>query len=241
MGEQSSQRKVLFLDTNTLHYLSLFVRFACDNEFTVNDIDGDRLRCLIDQEREARYKKNLQKGHKLISFVLREDAQIEYSHLSVVELLCGRIKGAVIKCLAKEGVPERMLSRIKEEDIRDLSEPGLPDIRKGVNDLASVLTGWNIIFAARKSEGCIDVLRLAMDIVGLVYMSAADSIVYAEAIAAQPDFLVTEDDYLYQTVKRIHTPNDHNSFQKIRHELQLLIGDYELPRACKCSELRSGN
>ena len=241
MSKQSSRRKVVFLDTNTLHYLVLFIRFTCDKGFSVNDIDSDGLRCLIDQEGEARYKRNLQKGHKLISFVLHEDAQIEYSHFSVVERLCGRIRGAAIIRLAKEGAPERMLSWIKEEDIRELSEPDLPDIRKGVNDLASVLTGWNIIFAARKSAGRIDVLRLAMDIVGLVYMNAADSIVYAEAIAAQPDFLVTEDDYLYQTVKRIHTPNEHNSFQKIRHELQLLIGDYELPRACKCSELRSGN
>ena len=240
MSKRSSRREVVFLDTNTLHYLALFVTFACDNGFTVKDIGSDGLRKRIDQEGEARYRKSLQRGHKLISFVLREDAQIEYSHFSVVELLCGRIKGAVITRLAKEGAPERMWSRIKEEDIRERSEPDLPNIRKGVNDLASVLTEWNIIFAARESEGRIDVLRLAMEIVGLVYMSPADSIVYAEAIAAQPDFLVTEDDYLYQTVNRIHAPNGHNRYQKIRQDLQLLIGDYELPRACKCSQLRSG-
>jgi len=240
MSKRSSRREVVFLDTNTLHYLALFIRFACDKRFAVDDIDSGGLWYCINQEGEARYKRSLQRGHKLISFVLREDAQIEYSHFSVVELLCGRIKGAVITRLAKEGAPERMWSRIKEEDIRERSEPDLPNIRKGVNDLASVLTEWNIIFAARESAGRIDVLKLAMDIVGLVYMSPADSIVYAEAIAAQPGFLVTEDDYLYQTVKMIHTPSGHNRYQKIRQDLQPLIGDYELPRACKCSELRSG-
>lgn len=238
--QQPPPRRVVFLDTNTLHYLALFVRYTRDNGFTVKDISSGELRKRIDQEGETRYKKSLRRGHKLISFVLREDAQIEYSHVSMVELLCGRIRGAVIVRLAKEGAPERMWSWTNSGDIRDRSEPDLPDIRKGVHDLASVLTEWNIIFAARESTGNIDVLRLAMDIVGLVYMSAADSIVYAEAIAARADYFVTEDTYLRQTVNLIHNPSERDRYRKIKQKLQRVVDDDRLPLAYKCCGLPSG-
>lgn len=234
MSKQSSRREVVFLDTNTLHYLALFVTFACDNGFTVDDIIDGQLSIRMNQEDEAGYKEHLQKGRDVISFVLREDAQIEYSHVSVVELLCGRIKGAVITRLAKEGAPERMWSRIKEEDIRERSELDLPDIRKRVNDLAAILDNWDIIFVARESKGS---LRLATDIVGLVYMSAVDSIVYAEAIAARADYLVTDDTYLHQTVNLIHNPSGRNRYQEIKQELQRLVDDDRLPLARKCSQL----
>lgn len=238
--QQPPPRRVVFLDTNTLHYLALFVRYACDNGFTVDDIGNGEVSKRIKQEDEEGYRRSLLNGHDVVSFVLHEDAQIEYSHVSMVELLSGRTKGAVIVRLAKEGVPERMWSRIKEEDIRERSEPDLPDIRKCVNDVTSILDAWDIRFAVCTSMR-VNVLELAVKIVGLVYMSAADSIVYAEAIAAQPDCLVTEDAYLCKTVNLIHTPSGRNRYQKIREELQPLIGDYALPRARRCSELRSGN
>lgn len=55
MSKQSSRREVVFLDTNTLHYLALFIRFACDSGFTVNDIGNGRISHCIDQEDEAGY------------------------------------------------------------------------------------------------------------------------------------------------------------------------------------------
>ena len=238
MSKQSSRREVVFLDTNTLHYLALFIRFACDSGFTVNDIGNGRISHCIDQEDEAGYyRDSLGKGHDVVSFVLHKDAQIEYSHVSIVEMLCGRIRGAFIERLAKEGVPERMWSRLDEKEIRERSAPDLPDIRKCVNDLASILDKWDIIFVARESEGS---LRLATDIVGLVYMSAVDSIVYAEAIAARADYLVTDDTYLHQTVNLIHNPSGRNRYQGIKQELQRLVDDDRLPLARKCSQLRSG-
>lgn len=238
MSKQSSRREVVFLDTNTLHYLSLFVRYTCNNGFTEKDIDnGEVLRRICQEEKAGEYRKHLKKGHNIISFVRHKDAQIEYSHVSIVELLGGRIRGAVTVRLAKEGAPERMLSRIKEEEIRELSELSHPGIMKGVNDLTSILDKWGIIFAARESRGSIDVLKLAMDIVGLVYMSAVDSIVYAEAIAARADYFVTEDDYLYQTVNLIHNPSERDRYWIIKEKLQRFVDDDQLPLARKCSGL----
>lgn len=239
MSKQSPQRKVVFLDTNTLHYLALFVRYACDNGFSGNDIDSGGLRKRIDQEGETGYKKSLLNGHDVVSFVLREDVQIEYSHVSMVELLCGRIRGAFIERLAKDGVPERMWSHLDEKEIREQSETDLPGIRKCVNDLASELAKWDIIFAVGTSKG-INILELAVKIVGLVYMTSVDSIVYAEAIAARADYLVTEDIYLRNTVNLIHNPSDRDRYRRIKQKLQRFVDDDHLPIACKCSKLPSG-
>lgn len=237
MSKQSSRREVVFLDTNTLHYLALFIRFACDSEFTVDDMDNGRLSDHIDQVDEAGYKESLRKGYDVVSFVLHEDAQIEYSNASMVELLCGRIRGAFIERLAKEGVPERMWSRLDEKEIRERSGADLSGIMRGVEDLRSVLDKWDIIFNVGTSKG-VNVLELAVKIVSLVYMSSVDSIVYAEAIAARADYLVTEDSYLRSTVNLIHNPSEHNRYQKIKQELQRFVDDDQLPRARNCHKLR---
>lgn len=237
MSERPTQREVVFLDTNALHYLSLFIGFARDNGFTVTDIGHENLARRIDQEDEAGYKISLWSGHKIVAFVIRTDAQIEFSHVSMVELLSGRIKGAAILNLAKEGVPERMWSTISEIEIRERSESDLPGIKARVGELPSVLSEWNIVFGASSAKNeAIDVLELAMEVVGLVYMSAVDSIVYANAIAARADYLVTGDNYLRRTVNLIHNPSGSERYQQIKQALQRLSGS-DLPQARNCGNL----
>ena len=237
MSDRPIQREVVFLDTNALHYLSLFIGFARDNGFTVTDIGNENLARRIDQEDEPSYKISLWNGHKIVAFVIRTDAQIEFSHVSMVELLSGRIKGAAILNLAKEGVPERMWSTISEIEIRDRSESDLPRIKARVGELPSVLGEWDIVFGASSANyETIDVLELAMEVVGLIYMSAVDSIVYANAIAARADYLVTGDNYLRRTVNLIHNPSGSERYQQIKQALQRLSSS-ELPQARNCGNL----
>lgn len=236
MTSQPPPRKVAFLDTNAAHYMDLFMKFARRNGFTSHDIDKDELSDRLDIEQDA-YREGLQKGHKIVSFALREDAQIGFSQVTKIELLCGRVKGSVIESAAKERVPDRMWSRIDEEYIRDRSrDEDLRQIRSGVGDLDRTLDEWGIIVFAGEEQRALDVLELAMAIVGFVYMSVADSIVYASAIAARADFLVTGDRYLYHTVNLIHNPSGRCRYQNIRRSLQSL-GDGSLPQARSCDRL----
>lgn len=237
-SNRSTPRKVVLLDTNALHYLALFVGFARDNGFDAADIEDGALSTLMSKEDDSGYRRSLQKGHALISFIFREDAQVEYSQFTVVELLCGRIRGAAIMSLAREQVPERMWSRIDEKDVDERSMHDLPRIKDRVEDMAGVFGDWNIMFRATgASRQSADVLLLARDIVGLVYMTAADSVVYAEAVAARADYLVTDDRYLRGTVNRIHSPGGNERFQNIAQELTRL-GFRELPRAYSCAEMK---
>lgn len=126
---------------------------------------------------------------------------MEFSHISKIELLCGRVRGAVIEDAAREGIPDRMWSRIGEREIRDGSnEADLRRIRDRVDDLGRTLEESGVIVGvASEAKRVLDILELATSIVGLVYMSVADSVVYASALAARADLLITGDSYLFQT------------------------------------------
>ena len=236
MNSGVTPRKVVFLDTNSVHYVDLFMHFARRNGFTADDIDEAKLLKRLQDERDG-YRDSLQKGHKIVSFVLREDAQMEFSQVTKIELLCGRVKGSVIESAAREGVPDRMWSRIDERYIRDQSkEEDLRRIRTGVGGLNSVVEEWGVIVASSEEQRPLDVLELAMSIVGFVYMSVADSIVYASAIAARADILVTGDGYLYHTVNLIHNPSGRCRYQNIKQRLESL-SDGPLPQARSCDHL----
>ena len=238
MTKRDDGRSVVYLDTNSLHYLDLFVRYVQDNGYTVNDIGSEALARQLEQVDEVGYRQSLQKGRRIISFVLQEDAQVEFSHISKIELLCGRVRGAVIENAAKEGIPDRMWSRIGEQEIRDGSnEEDLERIRRRVGDLGSALEESGIVMGVG-SEGrqVLDILELATIIVGLVYLSATDSLVYAGAIAARAEVLITGDGYLFHTVNRIHNPSGRARYEAIQRHLEGLTAG-SLPVARDCSQL----
>lgn len=233
MSGHPASRTVAFLDTNALHYLALFVGFVRDTGLDIDDVENGTLSKRMRQEHDPDYKRSLRKGHALVAFVIRDDVQVEYSHFSMVELLCGRIRGAAVMSLAREGAPERMWSKISERQIYERSVRDLPSIKTRLEALPVALNDWNIIFGTRPQAG--DVLQLARRIVGFVYMSAPDSVVYAEAVAARADYLVTDDAYLRKAVKRIRDPNGNRQFRSIRQELASL-GYEDLPEARSCAE-----
>lgn len=237
MGTSADRRTVLFLDTNSLHYLDLFIRFSEENDLigeTNRGIVGQRIDSLADED----YKEGIQCGCNIVHFALQEDALLECSPVSKIELLAGRVKGAVIANAAKEGIPDRMWSRIYEREIRDRSiAQDLKQIRTRVDDLGSVIDRWDVtlVYGSGVSR-TMDVLELASVVVGMVYMSTADSIVYASAIAAKADYFITGDSYLRETVNLIHNPSNRPRYLNVQGQLQAL-SDGSLPQARDCKKL----
>ena len=214
------------------------MRYVQDSGFTVNNIGSEALDKQLEQVDAVGYRQRLQRGRRIISFVLQEDAQVEFSHVSKMELLCGRVRGAVIENVAREGIPDRMWSRIREQEIRDGSnEEDLERIRRRVGDLGSPLEESGIILGVG-SEGrqVLDILELATSIVGLVYLSATDSLVYAGAMAARAEVLITGDGYLLQTVNFIHNPSGRARYEAIQRHLEGLT-EGSLPVARDCNRL----
>ena len=69
-----------------------------------------------------------------------------------------------------------------------------------------------------------EVIELAKGIVGLIYMDEMDSIIYASAVAAGADYLVTADGYLKETINNIRNSQDQR-YEEIRQKLNELISE----------------
>ena len=67
MTNRNDGRSVVYLDTNSLHYLDLFVRYVQDSGYTVNDIGSETLARQLEQVDEVGYRKSLQKGRRIKS------------------------------------------------------------------------------------------------------------------------------------------------------------------------------
>ena len=227
MNEVRSIRKVAFLDTNTLHEVGLYLTHAKSNDLHPFSTEDNAIAESKHRLREVADKglaRTLKRGLETIDFLSREDVQVEYSPVSELELVVGRVRGAAIVSAANEGIPSRMWSKIQEEEIRErISGAELVDLKTRVEDLSAFLENSGIAITATDAYRTRDVLELAKGIVSLVYLDAVDSIIYASALIAEADYLVTRDRYLRETVNLIQRPNGKTRYEKIRRRLRELV------------------
>ena len=241
MKEKQSFRKVVFLDTMTLHHMRLCLEYAKDNslQFPTDEPSISNLKnsfCCGVQEKSL--KESLQTGLETIVKLSTDDVQIEYAPISEIEMLTGIAEGQARVNAAKEGIPHRMWSRFSQSQIRDrTTAEGLEAIKARIDGLHSMLEESNVRVIRSDGKRTSDVIELAKGIVGLVYMDEIDSIICASAVVAGADYLVTADGYLRETVNRVRESNDQR-YKEIRRQLDLLIsdvlfansGEFELPQ-----------
>lgn len=245
MNQLHAVRNVAFLDTNTLHFIGIYLEYAKRQKLfpwgTQNSATGKReARAVLDNLHEARLKRNLKRGLETVDFLATQDVEVQYSPISELELLTARTKGKAIVSAAKEGIPDRIWSRFSEEEIRDRLTPRhLTTIKNNVDSLTSLLEESAVAVRTKPPEQANDVHELAKSINGLIYMEAMDSIIYATALLAQADYLLTADGYVRDTTNHIHNPRGDARYQQVRRKLQRLVqqmilgdaDDIQLPSA----------
>ena len=233
--------KVAFLDTNTLHCIRLCLEYAKKNgfRFPTDQQAISRLRNHFEDVHEKSLKESLQKGLEIIIRLSRSDVQIEYALISELEMITGIAGGLARIEMAKEGVINRMWSRFSQQEIRDrITAEDLAKIRARIDVLGPMLEESGITVTQSNSNRTIEVLELAKGISGLIYMEEMDSIIYASALAAGADYLVTVDGYLRETVNYIRDSQDQR-YEEIRLKLSKIVheviletsGEFELPIA----------
>ena len=240
-SESVAFKKVAFLDTNTLHYIGLYLEYANENMLYPMDANRTEKDKMAAKERvntlnETNLQKRLNQGLETVYVLLSNDVQTQYAPVSELELLTGKTKGRAILIAADEGVPERMWSRIQESEIRDrVGRDDMAEIKMKVDGLNTMLEDSGVAVKTDTREGANkEVMDLAKVINGLVYMSSMDSIIYASALVAQSDYLFTTDDYLRETVNNIQSPHAKTPYEYIRKQLcqfiskELLINENKL-------------
>ena len=108
---EEDRRQVVFLDTNALHYMHLYLTHACNESlypFCPNDGSGDEARQHLRTVESRNLRDSLRKGLDAIVDLSTTDSQVEYSPVSELELIAGRARGRAIEKTAQEGIPDRM-------------------------------------------------------------------------------------------------------------------------------------
>ncbi len=242
MNDRHALQQVALLDTNTLHYVGLYLKYARERILFPFGEECAKAAAIenVNEFAEAELKRSLNRGLQVIDLLSTLDVRVEYSPVSELELVTGRTKGKAIMSLAKEGVPDRMWSRFPRETIiRD--RIGLNDmakIKEGINSLAILLAESGVAVKTHAREQTGDALELAKSINGLVYMEPLDSIIYASTLIARADYLFTSDKYLRKTVNLIGR-GEGGRYEEINQRLkervsQITLGtadEVELPSA----------
>lgn len=201
---ETSLRKVVFLDTNVLHFVGLYLSLAKEHGLFPFVGDEAAAEKYLSSMTATDLAKSLGKGLRVVMSLRRDNPRVEYSTASELELLAGRAKGKAIEKAAAEGIPDRMWSRLGEKDIAErLRASDFTQIAGGVDRLGSMFQDAGIDATVSNTDRGRDVLAIAKEVMGLVYLSVIDSVIYAEAIVAQADQLISADDYLRRTVYRI--------------------------------------
>ena len=228
-SESVAFKKVAFLDTNTLHYIGLYLEYA--NEKTLypmgeklTEIEKNAAKNEVDKLMGTNQKRNLKQGLETVYLLLTQDVEVQYSPVSEIELLAGKTRGKAFLISAEEGVPDRMWSHIQEEEIQELVDYTVStELKNKVNEFSAMLDKLGVAVKTDTGEGANkEVMGLAKDINGLVYMSPMDSIIYASSLVAQADYLFTADDYLKKTVNDIRDSYK-DSFEDIRNQLRRFV------------------
>ena len=224
---EEDRRQVVFLDTNALHYMHLYLTHACSESlypFCPNDGSADEARQHLRTVTSGNLRDSLRKGLEAIADLSTTDSQVEYSPVSELELIAGRAKGRAIEKTAREGIPDRMWTRFHGEEISArLNTEDLVEIGTKIASLGTLLDKAGVQATVSDPDRVSDVFDLAKRIGGLVYVGFADSVIYASALVAGADYLITFDEYLRNTVNRIKTGP--HPYDDIKQRLRTVVGE----------------
>ena len=230
---EADRKVVVFLDTNALHQIHLYLTRAEVEglyPFAADECTIAKAREHLGNVQDNNLRKGLTQGLDIVVGLAgpEVDVRIEYSPVSELELIVGRARGRAVENAAKEGVPDRMWTRLHDElEISArLTTADLLDVKTRVEGLGPAMKKAGILATMSDPDRTRDALDLAKEIAGLVYLGLADSVIYASTLVAGADYLITMDNYFRKTVNRIK--NGQEPHDEIRQKLRMLVGQIAL-------------
>lgn len=203
-------RPVFFIDTNALHYASLYLRFAKrENTFPYagDETAGDEH---IRQARLGLSSKDLVQGRKLVSYLRQKcqlGAEIEYSPITFLEMMCGVLRGKAVVSAAGEGIPNRMWSRMGEgEIVGRLADQAYREAHEAVDGLVDEFSGVGVDIGQTANQRLPDIWHLARRVLSVVFLDVQDCLVYSSAVLAEAESLLTTDGHLRKVTNAMENP-----------------------------------
>ena len=219
-----SPGEVAFLDTNTLHFMDCYLHYSrAEGLNPASDEDVIVLERRLTQVVDQALRRSIRNGMKTINWLLEQGLQIEYSPISELELIAGRVRGTALLSAAREGIPDRMWTRVGDADVqRRVAAEEMGAIGSRLVALSDQLVALGIprLYA---NAGAGDVWELARSLAELVYLSPNDGIIYAGALQVQANYLVTSDEYLRRIANEIRD-SGRTHFREVRRHVRGMSG-----------------
>ncbi len=206
-------QRLLFLDTNAMHYARLYLEFAQERGIAPLGDGAAKPDEEIKRTYTGRTCESYMNGCRLVDYLRSQClsdacARVEYSPVTQLELVCGLLRGQAIVNAAQEGIPHRMWSRIDEGEILHRLKPSTyRDVERRIGAIDDLFVKADVTISETRPESMRDAWLLARRLLSLVYMDLGDLIVYASALLAEADEFITYDAYLKKVANKLQKPD----------------------------------
>lgn len=209
-------RKTVFLDSNYIIYLSLFFRLCT----VVKHQPADSTILSSEALAKCGVKKSkleigrLKDGKKLFDYLtaeVQQGSEIVTSSFCELEFLHLLLERQADENLLKAGVPFRL--RVKKHGLSYLTSLEAEDYTKVSNEYEQIkdkLSEYGIeMKILEKSAECQQqIIETAEIVIGNIMIEAPDAFVYAAAVVAEADELLTTDETLRSIANRLRNPGE---------------------------------
>lgn len=252
----NKMRPTVFLDSNALHFLSTYLRYAHEFGFppySRHKADLTWIRNELEQRMPGDIANLVINGAKTLAFlqsITRNDgAAVFCSRLSKAELLYGILDGQAHFRLAREGLSYRMRQRV-----RDLSQlvamclerEDYERLVREVDNLFELLNdnGISIDMVEEDASNFEIVATFAEFMQKNVFLDVLDCWMYGCAVTVQAERIITFDSYFKSVICKVRSSGEGEWAQvrqNIQSEMERVFGEpisvkFVLPEASKLPE-----
>lgn len=256
-NKASLYRKTIFLDSNYIIYLSLFIKLCAtvgrepSDSFILNS--KTLAKCGINKSKLEMDR--LKDGKKLFDYLVKEvqqDPEIITSRFCELEFLHLLLEKQAHENLLRAGVPFRLRSHKHEElYLTSLEQTDYAKVADEYEQLKDKLSEYGIEPKILEKIGDYQgqIIETAKIVIGNIIIAAPDAIVYASAITAEADEFLSTDTALAKIINHIRNPSTErwksiaSSFiQKLIEQNVSLeeVSDLKLPAAKKLRMVNGG-
>lgn len=198
---------VIFLDTNALHYGTLALSFAAAHGIDLAAMDIGAFKVAV-KAQGVGAEEYYEKGAWIVRYLIRrlnDNAEYYYSPITGLELLCGGLLGEAVKRAAKVGVPHRWFTRLDEDEVCIHLEPdGYAYVQTQHTNVEALFQAAGIVLNEWRLDA--EVWQLARTLMENVFIDVQDCVIYASALVAQADELITIDAFVRKTASYANNP-----------------------------------
>jgi len=226
-------RPTIFLDTNALHYMSSYLRWAERENLPPfqGGVTFEQAQNILRQRMPKVVSDNLLNGAKTLAHLQQQlkehDPDIYTSRFAKAEVIYGVLEGRAYARMAREGLPFRMRQRARSELVSMYLES--EDYRQVVGEWDNFLNllqdkGGIVVLYVEDIEDFSRIAEVAEFLQSRIFMDVVDSWMYACALVTQAERIITFDTYFRKRViNKLHNPQGDLDWQQLQSDLQEML------------------